>query len=113
VTDHPTTPIRETVERVQTDTTLWKMTFASLMASVEEAVADCAELRSDDPTLPSEVAAYVDVRGALRDHVDGLLARVTALQAENAALREDAARVREQANADIERAVWDATSKLQ
>ena len=64
------------------DLDYWQMTHASLMATVEEAVSDCAELDADDPTLPTEVAKYVQARTTLNAHIAELVAF--------AALREDA-----------------------
>ncbi len=50
------------------------MTYCGLMDDVEQAVADCAELRPDDPTLFAEKEKYAKVRAALNEFVSKLLA---------------------------------------
>lgn len=47
--------------------------YCGLLADVEQAVANCSELRPDDPTLPNARAEYEEARKDLDDFIAELL----------------------------------------
>jgi len=52
--------------------TNWIIAYNMLLDNLENAVADCTELSSDDPTLPVEQLRYEQARRALDEHVNKL-----------------------------------------
>lgn len=49
------------------------MTYAGLLAQLEECVADLAQVEEDNPIRPALVEDYVNASRSLREHVDLLV----------------------------------------
>jgi predicted nuclease with TOPRIM domain len=52
--------------------TQWIIEYTVLLDNLENAVADCAELSNDDPTLSTEQMRYEQARRGLDEHVNKL-----------------------------------------